>query len=215
MVQKWPEINGRQFSQSVSREREGRRISENMKRRGRAAQGRGGHRKSCGRCDFDSMCTIRRHLTPRRRRRVAPSGSSNVTASKTSVGQMMRRAVSCRRPKGKSIDLMFFVDHLSFGRPTRNGTIFWRFLCCCLEFCLLLSLSIAFPRPPSPSLISMIVQNGVEPSAEECLPPSLLAFLFLPVCYSIAKRDPKFASQPPPPPRGRSPRRRRRRQLLE
>ena len=49
------------------------------------------------RCDFDSMCTIRRHLTPIR--------SDRVTTSKTSVGQMMR-APEAAAAGAESIDFL-------------------------------------------------------------------------------------------------------------
>ena len=52
------------------------------------------------RCDSDSMCTIRRHLTMG-----DPTRSVvRVTTSETSVGQMMR--VACSERDGQSIDFL-------------------------------------------------------------------------------------------------------------
>ena len=70
MVQKWPEINGRQFTRTDRRtdsalglgeEKEEEDFRKYEKEDGGKGEGIINHES---RCDSDSMCTIRRHLTP-------------------------------------------------------------------------------------------------------------------------------------------------------
>ena len=72
------------------------------------------------RCDFDSMCTIRRHLTPIR--------SDRVTTSKTSVGQMMRRRPSER---GSRLPLPRREGGREGGRQAERLTCFGRRFATC------------------------------------------------------------------------------------
>ena len=145
MVQKWPEINGRQFTRTDGRtdsalglgeEKEEEDFRKYEKEDGGKGEGIINHES---RCDFDSMCTIRRHLTPIR--------SDRVTTSKTSVGQMMRRRPRPseggsrlplpRREGGRQQNpsISFVGFECRCWRPKRatwqcseRGTIFWRFL---------------------------------------------------------------------------------------
>ena len=105
MVQKWPEINGRQFTRTDGRtdsalglgeEKEEEDFRKYEKEGGGKGEGIINHES---RCDFDSMCTIRRHLTPMRSDR-------EVTTSKTSVGQMMRCAACPGGGAAESIDFL-------------------------------------------------------------------------------------------------------------
>ena len=115
MVQKWPEINGRQFVHSDGALELGEE-EEDFRKYEKEREGREGIINHESRCDSDSMCTIRRHLTADPTR----SLSDRVTTSETSVGQMMR--VACSGTDNRSISFVGFECR------SVEGTIFWRFL---------------------------------------------------------------------------------------
>ena len=136
MVQKWPEINGRQFTRTDGRtdmaldlggkEEDFRKYE---KEEGRTPIGRRGegiiNHKS--RCDSDSMCTIRRHLTPPIR--CAPLRSSNDLKNICRTNDAPAGRPAFCPGGGRIIDR--FPPFVGFEcrrwRPER-GTIFWRFL---------------------------------------------------------------------------------------